>query len=200
MRLTLHFATAAFIVASGLAGPAHGSYLLAPDPISFVASDGSEGLIHFYGSDIGLPPGATLLAGSIAATDAVLMFTIESTVAVTELKKVTVEIAGLPSTGAGTIVSGGVKGKKAKASGDGWKIDIDKLSTVGQLTDPLLISYASIPAGSQIDFALEFMGGTARVFGPLDEDGGLAAQAPEPASWLLVGLGLVGLSRRFAAR
>ncbi|MBW2279906.1 MAG: PEP-CTERM sorting domain-containing protein [Deltaproteobacteria bacterium] len=202
MRTLLHAATMLAVLTLGLAAPAQASYLLTPDPISFTASDGSEGLIHFYGHDVGLPLGATVLAGSIGAADDVLMFTIEMTVVTGEaLKKVIVEIDGLPSTGAGTILSGDVKGKKAKADGDGWKIDLDALDSVGQVTDPLLISYASIPTGSQIDFLLDFMNSTASAFGILNEEGGVSTQVPEPVSWLLIGLGLLGFSsRRFAGR
>jgi len=194
VRLAAVVAAGMAALTLGLTAPAQASYLLAPDPISFVASDGSEGLIHFYGDDVGLPSGATLLAGNIAPTDHVLLFTIEATVVTANaLKKVIVEIDGRPSTGAGTIVSGDVTGKKAKLDGDGWKIDLGGLAAVGQVTDPLLISYVSIPVGSRIDFSLDFMGGTASVFGIINEDGGVAVAVPEPASLWLLGLGVLGL-------
>jgi len=195
VRLALGVAAGIAALTLGLTAPAQASYLLAPDPISFAASDGSEGLIHFYGDEIGLPSGATLLAGSVASTDHVLLFTIEMTVVSGQaLKKVIVEIDGLSSSGAGTIVSGGVKGKKAKADGVGWTIDLDGLDAVGEVTDPLLISYASIPVGSQIDFTLDFMGASASVFGIINEEGGVSAQVPEPAFLWLLALGLLGLA------
>ena len=175
----------------GLAGGASATSIN-PDPVTFEFSGLGSGEISLVGESVGLPVDAILLAGSVAPTDTVLLFSAE-VLGGDEVKRITLELLGEASTGAGWIddPSGAVDWKQADAAGDGWafKPDGAKLKVGTGPSDVFFVSFASMPPSGSLSFAIEYMNGTGN-----ESVTALFSTTPEPSTALLLGLGMLGLT------
>lgn len=196
-RIVQHFAFVATLAAASLALPGTSrATSLSPDPIDVTDSGDLVARITFVGESTGVPSGGIVLAGAVAPTDTVLMFTVEyvaesiSPLALVQIGRSTGVLSGmgwLPGAGDDWSVFPLGTFPQAVASFTSGTLD------TGATGDVIFVSAASFPVGTALSFYFQGFHGVPS--GTAD-----ATVVPEPATLALLAGGLIALAVRARPR
>jgi hypothetical protein len=192
-RLSQRPAVLAALAAIALGAAPAQAVSVTPDPIDLVNLE-LVARFHFVGESIGLPADGVVLAGSVAPTDTVLMFTVEYVAqSISQLALAQIGLVSGTLSGMGWI----------PGASDDWQyfqfgtfpgptasFASPTLDT-GDTSDVLFVAAASFAVGTELGFYFQGYHGVPNAFGS-------ATVVPEPTTLALLtgGLALLARARR----